>query len=272
LPHLLIPASPLAPGRSPVRIGYRDRGAGAPLVILHGGWGTLIYPFDRQIAALTGHRIIAPDRTGYGESETLDVQPVDFHQRAVEETIAVLDALGLERVSLWGHSDGAVIALRLALTRPDRVNRIVAEASHYFRRKPASREFFHTMRDRPDDLGTRVTSILEREHGARWRALISTNGSAWLHLADSAADSHADLYDGRLGDLRAPLLLVHGSADPRTEPGELDRLRACLPHAQLALLSGAGHSPHSERATADAVTDLVRRFLGDGSAALVQEE
>ena len=50
--------------------------------------------------------------------------------------------------------------------------------------------------------------------------------------------------------------------NPRTEPGELDALRAALPHANIAVLPGASHSPHSERATADAVTDVVRRFLG----------
>jgi pimeloyl-ACP methyl ester carboxylesterase len=259
---VLIPASPLAPGRSPVRIGVRDAGTGAPLVFLHGGWGYAIYPFDRQMAALgRDRRVLAPDRTGYGASGALDVQPVDFHQRAAEETAAVLDALGLARVSLWGHSDGAVIALRLALARPDLVDRIIAESTHLYRCKPASRAFFQTMRERPEEFGERVTSVLEREHGPRWRALISTNGEAWLQLADTAAGPGADLYDGRLGEVRAAVLLVHGDRDPRTEPGELEVLRARLPHARLAIVAGGGHSPHSERARADAVTAAARAFL-----------
>lgn len=259
---VVIPASPLAPGRSPVRIGVRDAGEGAPLVFLHGGWGYEIYTFDRQMSALgLGRRVIAPDRTGYGASGTLEVQPVDFHRRAAEETVAVLDALGLGRVSLWGHSDGAVIALWLAMTRPDRVDRIVAESTHYYRRKPASREFFETMRDRPEAFGERVTSVLEREHGARWRALISTNGAAWIQLADMAPSPSADLYDGRLGDVRAPVLLIHGERDPRTEPAELEALQANLPQATLALIAGGGHSPHSERARADEVTEAARAFL-----------
>ena len=76
-----LPASPLAPGVSPVWIHYRDAGAGtgAPLVILHGGWGYEIYPFDRQIAALApSHRIVIPDRTGYGGSGRLERQEIDF--------------------------------------------------------------------------------------------------------------------------------------------------------------------------------------------------
>jgi pimeloyl-ACP methyl ester carboxylesterase len=231
------------------------------LVVLHGGWGAGIYPFDRQMAAFDRHRVIVPDRTGYGRSGTIDTQPVDFHQRAADETLAVLDALGLERVSLWGHSDGAVIAFKIALTAPERVDRIVAEAAHFFRRKPHSRGFFEAMRDRPEQFGGRVSKALEADHGSRWRSLLSMNGLAWLQLAESAGDAEADLYDGRLGDVRSAVLLMHGEADPRTEPGELDAIRASLPTAQLALVPGAGHSPHSERAAADAVTDLVRHFL-----------
>jgi len=266
MPYLLIPRSPLAPDRSPVRIAYRDSAAQREpartnvLVVLHGGWGAGIYSFDRQIAALDHHRVIVPDRTGYGRSGPIDMQPVDFHQRAAEETLGVVDALRLGRVSLWGHSDGAVIAFKIALMAPARVDRIVAEATHFFPRKSRSREFFEAMRDRPEQFGGRASKALEADHGSRWRSVLSMNGVAWLQLAESAGEE-PDLYDGRLGDVRSPVLLIHGEADPRTETGELDRIRGALPTAQLALLSGAGHSPHSERASADAVTDLLRRFL-----------
>src|SRR5262249_33607794 len=204
MPHLVIQRSPLAPGRSPIRIGYRDStdqrdpGQKNALVVLHGGGGAGIYPFARQIAALDRHRVIVPDRTGYGRSGTIDMQPVDFHQRAADETLEVLDALCLERVSLWGHSDGAVIAFKIALTAPGRVDRIVAEATHFFRRKPRSQGFFEAMRDRPEQFGGRVSKALEADHGSRWRSLLSMNGIAWLQLAGAAGDPEADLYDGRL--------------------------------------------------------------------------
>ena len=69
VPLVFLHSSALAPGVSPVRIHYRDVGAGPPIVILHGGWGYEIYPFDRQIAALSAdHRLVIPDRTGYGGS------------------------------------------------------------------------------------------------------------------------------------------------------------------------------------------------------------
>lgn len=268
MPTVSLPGSPLAPGVSPVVIGYRDAGRGAPpLVILHGGWGYDIYAFDRQIAALSArHRIVIPDRTGYGGSGRLVVQEADFHDRAAAETFAVLDALALERPIVWGHSDGAVIALKMGLTRPDRLAALIVEAAHFYRSKPKSREFFETMMNNPDGLGDRVAGILSAEHGDSWRDLIRINGAAWLRIADERSHPDDDLYGGRLAQLRVPTLIVHGAKDPRTEPGELDAIRAAIPHARVALIAEGGHSPHNERLAAAAVTREAERFLADISA------
>jgi len=265
MPFVELRSSPLAPGVTPVRIHYREHGAGKPLVILHGGWGYEIYPFDRQIAALSiDHRIVIPDRTGYGLSGTLERQESDFHRRAAAETFGVIEALGLERPVLWGHSDGAVIALLMALAAPARLEALVLEATHLYRVKPASRAFFETMRDDPDGLGSRITDVLAREQGERWRDLIRTNGRAWLQIAAEGTAEDNDLYGGQLAALGVPALLVHGARDPRTEPGELEALRAALGGvAAFEILPEGGHSPHSERTGADQVTRAAGRFLGE---------
>ncbi len=286
MPHIDLASSAFVPGVTPVRVHYRDHGSGRPILILHGGWGYDIYPFDRQIAALSAsHRIVAPDRTGYGGSGRLGRQETDFHHRAAAETFAVIDALGLERPIVWGHSDGAVIALLMGLAEPGRLGGVIAEAAHFFRRKPASREFFEAMMRDPDGLGERVTLTLAREHGDGWRDLIRTNGDAWTRIANDPSAPAEDLYGGRLGQIRVPTLLVHGARDPRTEPGELEAMREALtgtadPPASarasktpageaearrrmrhVAVMSEGGHSPHSEHATADAVTRAARGFL-----------
>jgi valacyclovir hydrolase len=264
VPIAEIPSSPLAPGVSPVRVHYRDVGAGRPLLVLHGGWGYRIYPFDRQIDALaSSHRIVAPDRTGYGGSGRIAAQEVDFHQRAAAESLAVIQALGLERPVVWGHSDGAVIALLMALDRPDRLAALILEATHLYRNKPASRPFFDTMMRNPEGLGERVAAELARDHGESWREVIRMNGVAWRRIADERAAPDEDLYGGRLARLRVPTLVIHGAKDPRTEPGELDALRANLGSARVALFAEGGHSPHSERLTADEVTAVAREFLND---------
>jgi pimeloyl-ACP methyl ester carboxylesterase len=253
--------TPLAPGLSPLEIHVRKVGSGPPLVFLHGGWGYEIYPFDRQLDAFGDYRVIIPDRTGYGRSPRIADLPADFHRRAAAETSRVLDALGIERAALWGHSDGAVIAVWMALAEPDRFTAVILEAVHFFRVKPRSREFFETAVRDPDSLGERVCRVLERDHGSEWRTIIRLGGQAWLALADTAPGPEADLYDGRLGDLAAPVLFVHGADDPRTEPEELEAARRALPRATFAVIPGAGHSPHSERGAFEECNRAVREFL-----------
>jgi pimeloyl-ACP methyl ester carboxylesterase len=255
---LELAASPLAPGVSPARIRYRECGRGAPLVFLHGGWGYEIYPFDRQIAALSAtHRIIIPDRSGYGGSSRIVSLDSDFHHAAADETLAVVDALGLDRPALWGHSDGAVIAALIGLRAPDRVSRLVLEAMHLHPQKPSSREFFASTAANPESVADRVAAILAHDHGEDWRRVIARHSAAWLRLGGQ----EFDFYGGRLRELSVPTLFVHGARDPRTEPGELDALCVQLAHAELHVLPEGAHSPHSERATADAVTRLAAAFL-----------
>lgn len=264
VPFLEIASSPLAPGASPVRLHYRDAGTGPPLVVLHSGWGYEVYPFDRQIEAMSGRRrFVVPDRTGYGLSGVLDRQEVDFHRRAAGETLAVVEALALDRPVLWGHSDGAVIAVHMGLAAPERLAGVILEATHLYRDKPRSRQFFETMMRNPDGLGDRVARILARDHGERWRDLMRINGEAWLKIADRGAAASSDLYDGRLRELRVPALLIHGAKDPRTEPGEVEALRGQLPQATLALIHEGGHSPHSERLAAAAATRAATEFLDE---------
>ena len=266
-----LPSSPLAPGRSPVRIHYRDAGGGAPdaspIVVLHGGWGYEIYPFDRQIDALGGeYRFVIPDRSGYGGSGRVEALPTDFHRRAMEETHAFIDVLGLDRPVLWGHSDGAIIALLFGLAWPDRIAGAIVEATHFYKVKPASRAFFDGVISNPEALGGGVASVMARDHGDRWLALVEMHSRTWRLISEEAASPAEDFYGGQLGALRIPLLVVHGARDPRTEAGELDALRAALVSgdrsaAEFAIFEEGGHSPHSERATADAVTRAAAGFL-----------
>jgi len=253
----------LAPNFGPVELHYREAGSGSPIVVLHGGWGYEVYPFDQQIDAFGDRfRILIPDRTGYGRSPHLSEVPIDFHERAAVETMRLLDALHIERPVLWGHSDGAVIAAKMGLAAPDRISGLILEAFHFYRVKPGSREFFEVMAGDPALLGERVAGTLAREHGEDyWRKLIVINGNAWLGIADEATHSGHDLYDGKLSELRVATLFIHGSRDPRTEPGELDAVRDQLPNARIEIIESGGHSPHSESASASRSNRAAREFL-----------
>jgi pimeloyl-ACP methyl ester carboxylesterase len=262
VPFATLAGSPMLPGTSPIEIYYRDHHAGAaglPLLVLHGGWGYEFYPFDAQIAELTDRRIVIPDRTGYGKSPHLAALPPGFHQRAAAEHEALLDALAIERCAIWGHSDGAVIAAIMALRPPARVTAIILEAVPRDRANPRSRSFFEAMAGELKGFDPRVAARLAADHGDDyWRTVLNAGGRAWLDIAATPDD---DFYDHRLGDIAAPVLVVHGVDDPRTEPGELDRVARELPGAAFHWIAGAGHSPHSERASSTEATRAGASFL-----------
>ena len=249
MPTLQLPLSTHAPGIEPVTIYYREFGNGKPLVILHGGWGYGIYPFDRQIAAFANeHRILIPDRSGYGHSSRVTGEmPLDFHRRAAQETFSFLDALGIESAILWGHSDGSVIAAMMGVLAPQRCTGVILEAFHFLRRKPGSRSFFERFAAHPEELGDETRRLLAEDHGeTNWPTVLRRNCSAWFRIADSVQRPDEDLYDGQLTELRVPTLFLHGSLDPRTEPGEMERVQHALPRATMQFIGAGKHSPHSE--------------------------
>ncbi len=264
MPIASLKTSALVPGVSPVEIYYRDEGEGVPLVLLHGGWGYGLNPFDRPIEKLRDNfRVICPDRSGYGRSTKLrDGFATDFHYRAATETLSLLDALGIERAFFWGHSDGAVIAAIIGFTAPEHVRGVILEAFHYYRMKPSSREFFETLVVQPEALGAELCARFALEFGAEnWREMIMSHAQTWLIMAFESSGGHHDLYGGRLHEVSAPTLIIHGRLDPRTEPGELEAVASQLPDAEMQILDAAGHSPHSEATSADLVTQLAKEFL-----------
>lgn len=251
--------SPVSGG--PARVRVRDAGRGPAVAILHGGWGYRIYPYDAQLAALAARqRVVAPDRVGYGASTHLFAVPPRHQERMAEETIQTLDALGIERAALWGHSDGAVVAAWCAIRWPDRVRALVLEALHYRCWKPGSIEFFRTGAEEPEGFGETIAQELLADHGPDWKPLLQGGARAWLRIIEEGHQGRADLYDGRFGEIRCPTLLLHGKRDPRTEPGEIEAALAALPAARIHWVE-AGHSPHTSGAAGAEASQAAVAFL-----------
>lgn len=266
MPTLELAQSPHAPGVRPVTIHYREYGIGRPLVFLHGGWGYGLYPFDAQTAAFAeGYRILIPDRSGYGRSSRVNGEmALNFHDHAAEETLAFLDALEIERAVLWGHSDGAVIAAKIGLRAPQRCERLILEAFHLLKRKPGSRAFFERFSANPQDLGEETKKLLAEDHGeGLWQKVLQRNCGAWFRMADAAKSAEEDLYEGRLRELKVRTMFLHGRLDPRTEPGEMDRVRSALPGARMCFVENGKHSPHSENGAGAECNRMAREFLGE---------
>jgi pimeloyl-ACP methyl ester carboxylesterase len=196
-----------------VSIHYELAGAGDWLVLI-GGLAVHTAEYRPLIDALARqHRVLAPDNRGSGSSDKPD-EPYSYEMMAAD-TLAAMDAAGVGVADLVGFSMGACIAIVLCMAHPERVRTLTLIAG-----RPAARSRWRTR------LLARVAAAAERDggHGIR-RQLDAGRG-----------------YDarGRLIDVRAPTLVLHGRRDrvvPVAESRELARL---IPGAELQLMRG-GH-------------------------------
>src|SRR5947208_8840568 len=105
------------------RIAYLDAGKGPPVILVH-GFGGSMWQWEYQQTALSAtHRVITLDLLGSGLSDKPDLAYTPAEM--VEFFRGFMDALGVPRATLVGNSMGAGLAIGMALTYPDRVDRLV---------------------------------------------------------------------------------------------------------------------------------------------------
>jgi pimeloyl-ACP methyl ester carboxylesterase len=106
-----------------VRTWYDQRGEGEPLLLLHGGLVDARF-FDKNIDALVDKfQVLLPERRGHGHTPDVD-GPITYELMA-QDTIAFLETVVGGPADLVGHSDGAVVAMLVAMRRPDLARRLV---------------------------------------------------------------------------------------------------------------------------------------------------
>src|SRR5713101_280269 len=106
------------------RVYYETSGTGEPLLLLHGGFGT-VEDFASQTPELAKHfRVVAFERPGHGHTADT-AEPFSFATMSTY-TIDFIEALKLGATNLVGWSDGAIIALLVTISRPDLVKRLVS--------------------------------------------------------------------------------------------------------------------------------------------------
>ena len=233
----------------------------APPLILLEGMGGDIPGWRRNIPVLaTELRVIAYDFRGNGNSDepTGPVTMATF----VDDTLALLDTVGVERAHVYGQSFGGMVAQELAITHPERARTLILGCTHAGPR--------HALRSKASSM----------PKGEPWRAMYAPGfpDAHQEHVAEdlrigAAQPRHPeggrrqweamqgfDGYD-RLPTLRIPTLVIHGTEDQAISVENAKLLAERIPGAELVLLDGAGHLYHSERAAeADAaVLDFVRR-------------
>ncbi|WP_067598686.1 alpha/beta fold hydrolase [Nocardiopsis listeri] len=253
-----------------ISIGYTDRGAGCPVLFLHG------HPFDRtmwkpQVRALAGrgYRTIVPDLRGYGSSTVVPgVTPLDVFAR---DMTALLDHLGLDVVNVVGVSMGGQVALEMCRLFPDRVDSLTLVATNPLpeteqgclaRERLAARLREEGMRGYADDMlvGMMTADNVRdlpavADHVRDMMCAAPPEGAAAAQLGRARRPDHTLL----LKRISAPTLLVVGQHDGFTPPEGAELMHVRVPDSIMEIIEGAGHLPNLERA--GRFNEVLRRFL-----------
>ena len=111
-----------------IRLFHAEWGSGEPVILLHGGLGS-IEAWANQIPALGDYRVIAIDSRGHGRS-TRDDRPYSYALMA-NDVVALMDEMNIPKAAFVGWSDGGIIALELAINHPDRIKGALVIGTNY---------------------------------------------------------------------------------------------------------------------------------------------
>ena len=260
-----------------VHLHYRAVGSGPTVVMLHGYGASLDLWRPVQDALAAHHRVIAVDLKGFGWSS----RPAGDYSPAAEATLVwhLLDQLGVDQVSIVGHSWGSSVSLAMVLAQPARVRRIALYAAYVFDAQLPS--FFRWAQ--VDGIGEVLFALnyknnVEERVGLAYHdprfvtqarvehvlAELDRPGTTAAALA-AARGQHLGAMERRYHEITQPTLLLWGDDDLVTPLRFGQRLAGALPDATLKVYPACGHIPMVEAATAT-TRDLVRFLDADRAA------
>jgi flavin reductase (DIM6/NTAB) family NADH-FMN oxidoreductase RutF/pimeloyl-ACP methyl ester carboxylesterase len=246
---------------------YIDRGRGDPMLLIH-GVGLNAEAWAPQIEAFApGNRVIAIDMLGHGESA---MAPADATLDAyVEQAATLIDELNLAGVTVVGHSMGGLVAIGLALAKPDRVARLAVLNSVYERGNEASA----AVEARAAEISAGGSSGDIEQPLSRWfgdeqsksRAAVrrmlqsvEPQGYAAAYRVFATSDR---AFAGRLPQLAMPALFATGSDDPNSTAAMAQAMASATPRGKAAVLDGQRHMMNLT--DPEATNTLIRNLLAE---------
>lgn len=212
-----------------------------------------------------GYSVLAPDLPGHGRSGGT---PLTSVEALVDWIVALLDAIGLERAILVGHSLGSLVALEAAARHPARVAKAALIGSSL--PMPVADLLLDAARD---DEPRAVAMVNDWSYSPAGQTGGSAVPGLWLmgvnqrlmerqkpgvfHTDLAACNAYVRAPE-TLAGLAVPILIVAGSRDRMIPPKAAKALAACLPNARLEMIEGSGHALMAEKP--DAVLAALRRF------------
>jgi pimeloyl-ACP methyl ester carboxylesterase len=226
------------------------------IVMLHEGLGSIALwkDFPALVAQRTGCGVFVYSRYGHGGSDGLEEKrTVNYLHREAELVLpALLAEEGIQRPVLFGHSDGASIALIYAGKYPDSPRALILEAPHVFVEDLALKSI----------AAVKIayeTTDLARKLG-RYHQHVDVTFRGW---SDIWLDPHFRGWniESSLDSIRCPVLVIQGEDDEYGTMHQIEKIRARIPSAQILLLPHSGHSPHRDHQ--EATLNRVAEFIGE---------
>lgn len=259
-----------------MKVEYEVVGTGAPVVLLHGILASSDMWSEQVRDLATGYRVITIDARGHGRSAhaTTAFTIADM----IEDAVAVLDELGIDRAVWAGLSMGGMVALSAAVRAPQRVRALILLDTDAGPAPLADRVQYRIMSAVAAVVGLRplVSRIIALSLGpttrrtrpdivADWRARFLRAHVPSGRQAIGAVAGREDLR-GRLRDIAVPTLVIVGEEDPTFPPPIARAIASGIPDAHLVVIPESGHVTPVEQP--EAVTRAMRSFL-DALPALV---
>jgi pimeloyl-ACP methyl ester carboxylesterase len=259
---------------STVELAYVDRGAGMPVLLVHG------FPLDHtmwkaQVDALAECcRVIAPDLRGFGQSSLGDADPkvgVSM-DRYADDLAEFLDALAIEEpIALVGFSMGGYIAWQFVRKYASRLRALVQCDTKAVADTDEARALRIKMADQISEWGAaRVAEMMgpkllakrsfeaKPDVVAEVRRVVEATSPAAIACAQRGMASRPDM-TGLLSSIRVPTLVLVGQEDIISPPSEMRAIADAIPNAQFVEIADAGHMTTMENA--QAVNTAILRFV-----------
>jgi 2-succinyl-6-hydroxy-2,4-cyclohexadiene-1-carboxylate synthase len=250
-------------------------GSGPVLLMVHGFPGVMEDFADHEADLARHATVVRFDLRGHGRSDKPDHADAYSFDRLAADTLAVADALGVDRFRLFGHSMGAMVARRVVLSAPDRVEALVLMGTSAGTPRGVDGDLadagaavaltegmtvLRQLLDELDPLGTPANERVRRErpgyieYGDRnFFAVPAVAYAAILHEIAHQPDQLDELRA-----LRCPTLVIVGEQDAAFL-ADCQAIAEVVPGAELAVIEDAGHSPQFENPKA--YLEVMERFL-----------
>jgi pimeloyl-ACP methyl ester carboxylesterase len=231
------------------RIWYASYGSGSPVILLHGGLGhSGNWGYQVPTLVSSGHRAVLIDSRGHGRS-TRDLRPFMYELMA-SDVVAVMDALHLEKAAFVGWSDGACIALILAMKASARVAGVF---------------YFGCNMDPRGAKEIVPAPILDRCFGRHAKDYAQLSATPDQFKAFAAAvglmQKTQPNYSARdMAAIHVPVAIVQSEHDEFIKPEHAEYLARSIPGAELILLPGVSHFAPLQRP--EQFNSVMRAFLG----------